>query len=216
MMTDPVADMLTRVRNAVMVAHPTVSIPSSKMKEAIAGILASEGFVDSFDVQPKGPGRELTIRLKYGPSREKVINGIRRVSKPGTGSTAAPPSCPAPRAALAWSSYPPRRVCSPTARHAAAVSVARSCVRCGEMSRIGKMPVPVPAGVEVAVAGPRVTVKGPMGTLERDFPDRVGIAVEDGNASVARPGRPARVACPPWAVARPAGQHGRRGVRGIS
>jgi small subunit ribosomal protein S8 len=70
MMTDPVADMLTRVRNAVMVAHPAVSIPSSKMKEAIAGILASEGFVDSFDVQPKGPGRELTIR-------------IRRVSKPG-------------------------------------------------------------------------------------------------------------------------------------
>ena len=54
------------------------------------------------------------------------------------------------------------------------------------MSRIGKMPVPVPAGVEVAVAGSRVTVKGPMGTLERDFPDRVGIAVEDGNASVAR------------------------------
>ena len=83
MMTDPVADMLTRVRNAVMVAHPTVSIPSSKLKEAIAGILASEGFVDSFDVQPKGPGRELTIRLKYGPARETVINGIRRVSKPG-------------------------------------------------------------------------------------------------------------------------------------
>ncbi len=83
MMTDPVADMLTRVRNAVMVAHPMVSIPSSKMKEAIAGILASEGFVDSFDVQPKGPGRELTIRLKYGPARETVINGIRRVSKPG-------------------------------------------------------------------------------------------------------------------------------------
>ena len=54
------------------------------------------------------------------------------------------------------------------------------------MSRIGKMPVPVPAGVEVAVAGSRVTVKGPMGTLERDFPDRVGIAVEDGNATVAR------------------------------
>ncbi len=83
MMTDPVADMLTRVRNAVMVSHPTVSIPSSKLKEAIAGILASEGFVDSFDVQPKGPGRELTIRLKYGPAREKVITGIRRVSKPG-------------------------------------------------------------------------------------------------------------------------------------
>jgi small subunit ribosomal protein S8 len=83
MMTDPIADMLTRIRNASMVSQATVSMPSSKLKESIASILASEGFVDSYDVQPSGPGRELTVRLKYGSNREKVITGIKRVSKPG-------------------------------------------------------------------------------------------------------------------------------------
>lgn len=83
MMTDPVADMLTRVRNAEQAGHPEVAMPSSKMKEAIAGVLAAEGFIEGYDVQPHGAGKELTVRLKYGPERAKVLQGIKRISKPG-------------------------------------------------------------------------------------------------------------------------------------
>ena len=83
MMTDPIADMLTRIRNAVQAGHVTVTMPSSKLKEAVAGILAAEGFIGGFDVEPKGPAREMTVQLKYGPRREKIITGLRRVSKPG-------------------------------------------------------------------------------------------------------------------------------------
>lgn len=83
MMTDPIADMLTRIRNAVQAGHVAVTMPSSKVKEALAGILAAEGYIEGFDVEPKGPAREMTIQLKYGPRREKIISGLRRVSKPG-------------------------------------------------------------------------------------------------------------------------------------
>ncbi|MDH5371545.1 MAG: 30S ribosomal protein S8 [Acidimicrobiia bacterium] len=83
MMTDPIADMLTRIRNGVQAAHKTVAMPSSKVKEAVAGILAAEGYIEGFSIEPKGPAREMTIQLKYGPRRERTISGIRRVSKPG-------------------------------------------------------------------------------------------------------------------------------------
>lgn len=83
MMTDPIADMLTRVRNANAVGSETVSMPSSKMKERIAAILTAEGYIDGYDVAPAEPGRELSMRLKYGDRRSPVIKGIKRVSKPG-------------------------------------------------------------------------------------------------------------------------------------
>lgn len=83
MMTDPIADMLTRIRNAVAVGHERVRVPSSKMKEALARILAAEGFIDRYEVNPAGPGAELTLVLRYGDRRSPAIQGIRRVSKPG-------------------------------------------------------------------------------------------------------------------------------------
>ena len=83
MMTDPIADMLTRIRNATRAAKPTVSMPSSQMKERIAKILAAEGFIDGFEVEPADPGRTLTLKLRYGDRRTPVIQGIKRVSKPG-------------------------------------------------------------------------------------------------------------------------------------
>jgi len=83
MMTDPIADMLTRIRNANMVLKEEASMPSSKVKEGIAQILVAEGYIDSFEVASKGPGKELTVVLRYGDKRERVIKGIRRVSKPG-------------------------------------------------------------------------------------------------------------------------------------
>jgi small subunit ribosomal protein S8 len=83
MNTDPIADMLTRIRNANMVGHATLAMPSSKMKEGIAKILVNEGFVDDFKVEPAKQGNTLTIALRYGADSEKAILGIRRVSSPG-------------------------------------------------------------------------------------------------------------------------------------
>ncbi|SRR6056297_1398789 len=82
-MTDPVADMLTRVRNASIAYHDTTSMPSSKMKVNIAGILEQEGYIEGYSVEETEPQATLTIRMKYGPNRERVIAGIRRISKPG-------------------------------------------------------------------------------------------------------------------------------------
>ena len=84
-MTDPIADMLTRVRNANTAMHDTVKMPSSKLKEALAEILQREGYIDGFDVNPapSGPGKVLEIKLKYSSDRARTIAGLRRVSKPG-------------------------------------------------------------------------------------------------------------------------------------
>jgi small subunit ribosomal protein S8 len=82
-MTDPIADMLTRIRNATMSHKDDVLIPSSTVKERIAEILTREGYVASTDVEGEGKDRTITIRLKYGPNREKTITGLKRVSKPG-------------------------------------------------------------------------------------------------------------------------------------
>lgn len=83
MYTDPIADMLTRLRNANQALHHEVKMPSSKMKEGIAEILAAEGYVDSFKIEDDRVGRALTIRLRYGDDRARVLQGIKRVSKPG-------------------------------------------------------------------------------------------------------------------------------------
>lgn len=82
-MTDPIADMLTRVRNANSAHHDSVSMPYSKLKKNIAEILQAEGYIASWDVEDAEVGKTLTIKLKYGPSRERSIAGVRRVSKPG-------------------------------------------------------------------------------------------------------------------------------------
>jgi len=85
-MTDPIADMLTRVRNANIAFHDTVVMPHSKLKGHIAEILKQQGYIGGFDVvdAPEGqPGRVLTLQMKYGPNRERSIAGLRRVSKPG-------------------------------------------------------------------------------------------------------------------------------------
>ncbi len=83
MMTDPIADMLTRVRNAAAVGHKTVVLPSSKMKESLAEILVSEGYIDRYEVKEAGAGKQLTLVMRYGDRRNPAITGLTRVSKPG-------------------------------------------------------------------------------------------------------------------------------------
>ncbi|MBT9167018.1 MAG: 30S ribosomal protein S8 [Syntrophomonadaceae bacterium] len=82
-MTDPIADMLTRIRNATMVKHEAVEIPGSKIKLAIADILKSEGFIKEFEFKKDNKQGMIRVYLKYGPNREKVITGLKRISKPG-------------------------------------------------------------------------------------------------------------------------------------
>ena len=85
MMTDPIADMLTRVRNANVAKHDEVTMPSSKQKVALADVLAKEGYIGSYSTKPapKGPGELLTIQMKYSADRDRTISGLRRISTPG-------------------------------------------------------------------------------------------------------------------------------------
>ena len=82
-MTDPIADMLTRIRNANMVKHETVDVPASNMKKELARILLEEGFIRGYDVIEDGKQGIIRIQLKYGQAGEKVITGLKRISKPG-------------------------------------------------------------------------------------------------------------------------------------
>ena len=82
--TDPIADMLTRIRNGISAEHDTVVIPSSKMKIEIARILKQEGYIDNYSVEgDTAKDKIITIELKYGPDKQKVISGLKRISKPG-------------------------------------------------------------------------------------------------------------------------------------
>ena len=82
-MTDPIADMLTRIRNANSAGHKTVEVPASKIKKSIAEILKDEGYINGFEVKEDGKQGVIDIEMKYGPENEKVITGIKKISKPG-------------------------------------------------------------------------------------------------------------------------------------
>ena len=84
-MTDPIADMLTRIRNANVAMHDEVRMPSSKLKESLAQLLLKEGYIEGFTVADNEdrPGRVLTVTMKYSPERARVISGVKRISKPG-------------------------------------------------------------------------------------------------------------------------------------
>ena len=82
-MTDPIADFLTRIRNAIMAAHEETVIPSSKLKVELARILREQGYIEGYEVQPAGAGENLVVRLKYTANRTSVISGLKRVSRPG-------------------------------------------------------------------------------------------------------------------------------------
>ncbi len=83
MINDPIADMLTRIRNAIIARHKEVLIPTSKTKVNIAEVLLNEGFITAYEIVGEGVESNIKVTLKYGPNNEKVINGIKRISKPG-------------------------------------------------------------------------------------------------------------------------------------
>jgi small subunit ribosomal protein S8 len=83
MMTDPIADMLTRIRNANLAYKDEVEVPASRLKEEIARVLAREGYVKGYRLEGEEPKRRIVIEMKYGPDRERTITGVQRVSRPG-------------------------------------------------------------------------------------------------------------------------------------
>lgn len=108
-MTDPIADMLSRVRNASNAHHDTVSMPSSKIKANIAEILKQEGYIANYTVEDAKVGKTLSLELKYSNTRERSIAGLRRVSKPGLRVYAKSTNLPQVLGALAWLSFPRHR-----------------------------------------------------------------------------------------------------------
>jgi small subunit ribosomal protein S8 len=83
MLTDPISDYLTRVRNALAADHPDVEIPSSRLKKEISRILTEQGYISGFEVEPTAVGEVIRIQLKYTEDRDPVIHGMRRISRPG-------------------------------------------------------------------------------------------------------------------------------------
>jgi small subunit ribosomal protein S8 len=83
MLTDPIADMLTRIRNANTAFKEEVEIPASRLKEGVARVLAREGYVQGFRLEGEEPKRRIVVEMKYGPDRERTISGLKRVSRPG-------------------------------------------------------------------------------------------------------------------------------------
>ena len=199
-MTDPIADMLTRLRNANQAYHDSVSMPYSKLKAGVAEILKQEGYITSFDVAEPDEGevgKTLTINLKYGRNRERSIAGVRRISKPGL-RVYAKQHRPAqgarrprrrdhldqPGAAHRPSGQPEGRGWgSPRLR-----LVTRDQEEKTAMSRIGKLPVPVPSGRRRRDRRAPVTVKGPKGTLSHTV--AAPITVENGEDGVLEVKRP--------------------------
>ena len=173
MMTDPIADMLTRLRNANTPFHDEVLMPSSKLKEALARILEREGYIAGWDVSKdeSRPGNRLKIELKYTPDRKRTISGLKRVSKPGLRVYMG--SHDVPRGARRHGHrHPLDQPGTHDRPRGAPVSRGRrgpvpGLVTEHPMSRIGKQPITIPSGVDVTLDGAHVTVKGPKGTLVR-------------------------------------------------
>jgi small subunit ribosomal protein S8 len=149
-MTDPIADLLTRLRNGLMARHKTVDVPASKVKAEIARILAEEGYLTGYELVEDGRQGLLRLQLKYGSTGEKAITGLERVSRPGRrvycGKGEIPRGAGRPRH---HDPVHPQGDSSPARPARGRAWAARSSVTCGSgrraesaMSRIGKLPIP--------------------------------------------------------------------------
>src|SRR5215207_6013911 len=127
---DPIADFLTRIRNAQMAKHDTAEIPHSRMKADIARILKEEGYVKDFSEKGAGAEKVLVIELKYGPDGQRAIAGLRRMSRPGRRVYRKQKDIPRVLDGLGWRYSLPRRESSPITRPGARGSAARSSASC--------------------------------------------------------------------------------------
>src|SRR5699024_3634369 len=196
-MTDPIADMLTRIRNANMVRHEKLELPGSKIKREIADILKREGFVRDYEFIEDNKQGILRIFLKYGPNNERVITGLKRISKPGLRVYAKADEVPRVLNGLGIAIISTSKgVLSDKEARAQAVGgevlayvwkEALNDEQVQEMSRVGFKPIVIPAGVEVKRDGNTVTVKGAKGELTRSFHSDMKIELEENMIHVVRP-----------------------------
>ena len=176
-MTDPLADMLTRIRNANTAMHDDVRMPASKLKESLAVVLQKEGYIDRFEILDNSdrPGRTLKIDMKYSPSRARVISGLKRVSKPGLRVYSKADEIPRVLGGLGCRGRldqprPHERQRSSQAPYGRRDPLLRLV---GDyMSRIGKTPIPVPeASTSPSTARPSRS-KGPRAPSATSCPSR--------------------------------------------
>ena len=225
-MTDPVADFLTRIRNAAKARHHDVAIPSSKLKLELARILKEQGYIDGYEVTPPiggRPGETITVTLKYTEDRQPVISGMQRVSRPGQRTYVDHAHIPRIQGGMGTAIIStsrgrhdrPRR---PPAKASAAKSWQGSGRPLSQMSRIGRQPIPVPAGVTVSIE-PSAWPSTVPGELSERSPSREierSSARTDGEATRHAAHRPRRAPCPARPDADARRQHGRRASRRAS
>jgi small subunit ribosomal protein S8 len=191
MNADPIADMLTRIRNANALRYDTVSMPYSKMKDDIAKILKDQGYIVDMSIDGEGAQKNLTLTLKYGPSGEHVISGLKRISKPGLRVTVQADKLPRVLRGLRDRHHfyleridvgCPGEKSSPRRRSHLLRLVKKR--RREFMSRIGFKPISLPSGVTVTINGSSATVKGAKGEVSVLIPSDVSVEVKDGKAQV--------------------------------
>src|ERR1051326_189338 len=197
---DPVADMLTRVRNACLAGHRRVDMPVSKLKVAIATILRDNHYVQDFKVLDDGQHGLLRLYLKYH-NDAPVIRELQRVSSPGLRRYVKAREIPRVKNGLGMAilSTPQGLMTDREARTARVGGEALAVgwetgIRSQEpgMSRIGRKPVALPKGVTAQIDGHHVTVKGPKGEISRALHDEMQLSLEDGRVVVQRPSDEAR------------------------
>src|SRR3990172_610675 len=191
MVTDSIADMLTRIRNALTAGHDLTDMPASKLKISLAETLKQEGFIRDFEVLQEGVKRTVRIHLAYTDRREPKITGIPRVSKPGLRVYVEKREVPRVYGGLgvAIVSTSQGLLTGREARRRGLGGGVVCSVWWGPlMSRAGKVPITIPSGMEVKIEGARVTVKGPRGQLSRDLNPDMKLNLSDGELTVARPG----------------------------
>jgi len=188
-MTDPIADLLTRIRNANMVRHEKIEVPASNIKKQIAEILKREGFVRDVEYIEDNKQGIIRIFLKYGSNNERVITGLKRISKPGLRVYAKNNEVPRVLNGLgiAIVSTSQGVLTDKEARQKQTGEKVLNWNGCVNMSRVGKKPLELPAGVTVTNESNTVTVKGPKGELTRTFHPEIEIKVEDNVLVVNRP-----------------------------
>ena len=185
-MTDPIADLLTRIRNAIAADHEYAEIPASKFKAEIARILDEQGYIESYSVEPARVGEVLRVKLKYTEDRRSVISGLKRVSRPGRRTYTH-----SRRGAEGARRHGHRDRLDVEGRHDRTPGAPGGRRWRGRgvrlVSRIGKQPIAVPEGVQVQIEPEIVRVNGPRGELSERKSREIAVEQQDSDIVVTRP-----------------------------